>query len=63
MTSSIPYTVFRKSRDYLYGWNWRHDKTGEEGHGYPTRKAAVAAAMQHHMDPGADLRRYLRKQS
>lgn len=46
---SVPagYTVWRQSRDYLYGWNWRKDGTRIQGQGYATRKSAIEHAVEH----------------
>ena len=39
------YEVWRQSKDYLYGWNWR--TAGAKGWGYGTKRAATAAAHEH----------------
>lgn len=69
---AIPYTVFRQSRGYLYGWNWVRDDIDRlppdlaafaKGEGYSTRKRAIAAAHRHHAEGGPEgaRQRYLRR--
>jgi proteasome lid subunit RPN8/RPN11 len=41
------YTIWKQSRDYLYGWNWRKDGAQVQGQGYSTKKSAIDAAIEH----------------
>jgi hypothetical protein len=41
------YEVWRQSRDYLYGWNWRKTDGSRKGAGYRTKTSAINAALKH----------------